>query len=143
MGFVFQSVALIAAMAALENVEFALRIAGFDRSRRERRAKECLAIVGLKARMDHRPAELSGGEQQRVAIARGFAHRPLVLFADEPTAELDSQTGMQIIRVLRSLADEHGLTVIMSSHDQAIVDLADKKILLRNGRIIAENQAQT
>ena len=143
MGFVFQSVALIAAMSALENVEFALRIAGFDRSRRERRAKECLEIVGLKARMDHRPAELSGGEQQRVAIARGFAHRPLVLFADEPTAELDSQTGMQIIKVLRSLADEHGLTVIMSSHDQAIVDLADKKILLRNGRIVAENQAQT
>ena len=111
MGFVFQSVALIAAMSALENVEFALRIAGADRNGREQRAKECLAMVGLQARMNHRPGELSGGEQQRVAIARGFAHRPQVLFADEPTAELDTHTGLQVVSILRDLIGEQGVTI--------------------------------
>ena len=141
MGFVFQSVALIAAMSALENVEFALRIAGVDRNGRERRAKECLAMVGLKSRMDHRPGELSGGEQQRVAIARGFAHRPQVLFADEPTAELDTHTGMQVVAILRALADEHGVTVVMSSHDPAIVELADQRVPLRDGRVVEAEPA--
>ena len=135
MGFVFQSVALIAAMSALENVEFALRIAGADRGGRERRARECLAMVGLRSRMHHRPGELSGGEQQRVAIARGFAHRPQVLFADEPTAELDTHTGMQVVGILRGLTGEQGVTVVMSSHDPAIVDLADRRVSLRDGRI--------
>lgn len=136
MGFVFQSVALIAAMSAIENVEFALRIAGVDRRGRESRARECLSMVGLKSRMNHRPGELSGGEQQRVAIARGFAHRPQVLFADEPTAELDTHTGMQVVAILRALVDEHGVTIVMSSHDPAIVDLADQRVPLRDGRII-------
>ena len=137
MGFVFQSVALIAAMSALENVEFALRIAGFDRGGRERRARECLTMVGLRSRLHHRPGELSGGEQQRVAIARGFAHRPQVLFADEPTAELDTHTGMQVVGILRALTGEQGVTVVMSSHDPAIVDLADRRVSLRDGRIAA------
>ena len=137
MGFVFQSVALIAAMSALENVEFALRIAGVDRAGRQRRARECLAMVGLRSRMHHRPGELSGGEQQRVAIARGFAHRPQVLFADEPTAELDTHTGMQVVGILRGLTGEQGVTVVMSSHDPAIVDLADRRVPLRDGRIAA------
>ena len=97
MGFVFQSVALIASMTAYENVEFALRIAGSESRGRRERAEEVLEMVGLEARMKHRTQELSGGEQQRVAIARAIAHRPTVVFADEPTAELDSNMGLQVV----------------------------------------------
>ena len=97
MGFVFQSVALIGLMTAYENVEFALRIAGYDKKKR-RASQECLEFVGLGNRMNHRPHELSGGEQQRVAIARAIAHRPKVIFADEPTAELDTQMGLRVVR---------------------------------------------
>jgi putative ABC transport system ATP-binding protein len=135
MGFIFQSVGLITLMSAYENVEFGLRIAGFDPAERSRRAEECLALVGLSKRMHHRPSELSGGEQQRVAIARAMAHRPAVIFADEPTAELDTAMGLQVIQRFRRLIEAEGVTVVMSSHDAAVAELADRVVAMEDGTV--------
>jgi putative ABC transport system ATP-binding protein len=135
MGFVFQSIALMPLMSAYENVEFALRVAGFDQKERKNRAEECLAMVGLQKRMHHRPQELSGGEQQRVAIARAIAHRPKVVFADEPTAELDTNMGLQIIKVFKSLVQEEGLTIVMTTHDPSMIDIADCVYTLEDGMV--------
>jgi putative ABC transport system ATP-binding protein len=136
LGFVFQSLALIASMSAFENVEFALRVAGFDARRRAGRAEECLTQVGLSARMHHRPPELSGGEQQRVAIARAIAHGPRVVFADEPTAELDTHMGLQIVKLFRNLIQGAGITVVMTTHDPGMMDLADAVFALEDGGIV-------
>jgi putative ABC transport system ATP-binding protein len=134
MGFVFQGVALIASMSALENVEFGLRVAGHPYTARLERAEECLAAIGMSERLHHRPGELSGGEQQRVAIARGFAHRPALLFVDEPTAELDTETGETILAVLRQLVEAAATTIVMSSHDPQAVEYADFVVGLADGR---------
>ncbi len=136
MGFVFQSVALIGLMSAYENVEFALRVAGYDKKKRKERAQQCLEFVGLGNRMDHRPHELSGGEQQRVAIARAIAHHPKVLFADEPTAELDTQMGLQVVKVFRDLVAKEKLTVVMTTHDPNMMELADHVYTLEDGEVI-------
>ncbi len=136
MGFVFQSVALIGLMSAYENVEFGLRVAGYDKKKRKERAQQCLEFVGLGNRMNHRPHELSGGEQQRVAIARAIAHHPKVLFADEPTAELDTQMGLQVVKVFRDLVAKEKLTVIMTTHDPNMMELADHVYTLEDGEII-------
>lgn len=138
MGFVFQSVALISLMSAYENVEFALRVAGYDKKKQKERAKECLDFVGLAKRMNHRPHELSGGEQQRVAIARAIAHYPKVLFADEPTAELDTQMGLQVMKVFRDLVAKEKLTVVMTTHDPNMMELADHVYTLGDGEVINE-----
>lgn len=138
MGFVFQSVALIPLMSSFENVDFSLRIAGYDKKTRQMRAEECLTLVGLHKRMKHMPHELSGGEQQRVAIARAIAHQPKVIFADEPTGELDTHMGLQIVRLFKRLVAEHAITVVMSSHDPNIVELADVVFSLQDGRIVEE-----
>jgi len=138
MGFIFQSVALIGLLSAYENVDFALRVAEFPAAERDARARECLGFVGLQKRMDHRPLELSGGEQQRVAIARAIAHRPQLLFADEPTAELDSHMGLQVIRVFRDLVRDHGITIVMTTHDPNMVELADYVITLEDGGVIEQ-----
>lgn len=130
MGFVFQSIALIASMTAWENVEFALRLSGYDRSMRKQRVEEVLELVGLEKRMKHRAQELSGGEQQRVAIARAIAHKPVVVFADEPTAELDMAMGLQIVNLFKTLIAKEGLTVIMTSHDPNMAALADEVFTL-------------
>lgn len=135
MAFVFQSVALIASMTAAENVEFALRLAGAPIKGRLARAKECLARVGLDKRASHRPGELSGGEQQRVAVARAVAHKPKIIFADEPTAELDSQTGAAVVLLFRELARESGVAVVMTTHDEAIMELADRVYILEDGEL--------
>ena len=124
-GFVFQSVALISTMTAFENVDFGLRVAGYDRRSRTARAEEALHLVGLEKRLTHRTQELSGGEQQRVAIARAFAHRPDVVFADEPTAELDTAMGLQIVKLVRMLVEREGMTVVMTTHDPDMMELAD------------------
>lgn len=136
MGFVFQSVALISMMSAYENVEFGLRVAGIGIRDRMKRAQECLALVGLAKRMDHRPNELSGGEQQRVAIARAIAHRPDVVFADEPTAELDTHMGLQVVRLFKTLVEHQGLTVVMTTHDPSMIDIADHVLTLEDGEIV-------
>ena len=138
MSFVFQSVALMGQMSAYENVEFGLRIAGFPVAGRRERAEECLAAVGLRQRMHHRPAELSGGEQQRVAIARAMAHHPKVLFADEPTAALDSSMGLQVMRLLRSLVEKEGVTIVLTTHDPNMVELGDHIYGIQDGEIIEE-----
>jgi putative ABC transport system ATP-binding protein len=135
MGFVFQSIGLITLMSAFENVEFGLRIAGFSPGGRTRRAEQCLALVGLAKRMHHRPSELSGGEQQRVAIARAMAHHPAVIFADEPTAELDTAMGLQVMREFRQLVTGEGLTVVMSSHDASVAEFADTVVVLEDGMV--------
>jgi len=135
-GFVFQSVALVSMMSAYENVEFGLRIAGYSPQDRKRRCEECLEIVGLGKRIHHMPSELSGGEQQRVAIARAIAHKPKVIFADEPTAELDTHMGLQIVNIFKNLVEREGITVLMTSHDPGMLEVADKVFTLKDGEIV-------
>jgi putative ABC transport system ATP-binding protein len=140
MGFVFQSVALISVMSAYENVEFGLRVAGYSQEERKKRADECLSLVGLAKRMDHRTHELSGGEQQRVAIARAIAHRPSIIFADEPTGELDTAMGLQVVKVFQRLVEEAGVTVVMTTHDPSMMELADCVFTIEDGEIIDEQR---
>ncbi len=134
-GFVFQSVALIPMMTAYENVEFVLRLSGF-KGNMKKRASECLKLVGLGQRMQHLPQELSGGEQQRVAIARAIAHHPKIIFADEPTAELDTQTGLQVMKIFKELIDKEGATMVMTTHDVGLMDIADSMYHLEDGEIV-------
>ena len=138
MGFVFQSVALISQMSAFENVDFSLRVTGYDQKEREKRAEECLELVGLGKRMKHRPHELSGGEQQRTAIARAIAHKPSVIFADEPTAELDTHMGLQVVKLFKTLIDREGLTVVMTTHDPNMMEIADHVFTLEDGVVVDE-----
>ena len=138
MGFVFQSVALISNMSAYENVEFGLRLAGVPAAERRVRAEACLELVGLGKRMTHRSHELSGGEQQRVAIARAIAHKPGLIFADEPTAELDTNMGLLVMQLFKKLVAEEGLTILMTTHDPNMVELADHVYVLEDGVIIDE-----
>jgi len=138
-GFIFQSFALLPILSAWENVEMPLRIAGV-RSRRERRqrAEAALALVGLERWATHRPAEMSGGQQQRVAIARALVSRPRLLLADEPTGELDSTTGRNLLTLLRSIVRTEGVTLITATHDRTIFDFADVVYQLRDGQIVVE-----
>ena len=138
-GIIFQSVALIPYMTALENVDFIMRIAGIGYNERQDRALECLSMVGLSKRAAHMPAELSGGEQQRVAIARAVAHRPKVLFADEPTAELDTQTGLQVVKVFLDLIEKENVTVVMTTHDPAFMEMGSKVYTMNDG-VISDEQ---
>lgn len=136
-GFVFQSVALIPMMTAYENVEFLLRLANYEGSKKKR-AEECLKLVGLGQRMHHMPQELSGGEQQRVAIARAIAHKPKIIFADEPTAELDTATGLQVMKIFKELISKEGVTIVMTTHDMGLLDIADCIYHLEDGEIVDE-----
>ena len=131
-GFVFQSVALIPIMTALEHVEFALRLTKYEGDRKQR-AMECLHLVGLSARADHMPSELSGGEQQRVAIARALANRPAILFADEPTGNLDSHTKEEIHQLFFDLRKQLGQTVVIVTHDAGLAQLCDRSCYLVDG----------
>ncbi len=135
MAFVFQSYALFPVLSALENVDLAMRIAGLPASVRERRARLLLEMVGLGNRLDHRPYELSGGQQQRVAIARALANNPLIILADEPTGELDSITGLQILRLFRKVVVDHGVTVIVATHDPTINEVAHVTYEIQDGRL--------
>jgi len=137
-GFAFQSLALLSFLTAYENVEFALRIAGYPARERKARALECLTMVDLKKRMNHRPGEMSGGEQQRVAIARAFSHSPELLFADEPTAALDTHTGLVVVDLIKSLVKDQGITVVMTTHDMGLMSIADKVYTLQDGEIVDE-----
>jgi putative ABC transport system ATP-binding protein len=139
MGFIFQSYALVPLMSAYENVEFALRIAGVPAKHRKEMAEYALESVGLKARMNHRPYELSGGEQQRTAIARAIAHRPKLILADEPTAELDSRMGLQIIKIFKDLVRTEGMTIVITTHDPAIMEIVDQVYALEDGQIVDQS----
>lgn len=134
-GFIFQSVALIPTMSAYENIEFSLRLANCKGNRKER-VTTCLRMVGLEARMNHMPQELSGGEQQRVAIARAIAHKPKVIFADEPTAELDTNTALMIVKIFKTLTDKEGATIVMTTHDTGLMDIGDKVYELEDGGLV-------
>ena len=134
-GFIFQSVALIPMLTAYENVEFALRMAKYRGDRKER-AVECLKMVGLGKRVNHMPQELSGGEQQRVAIARAIAHRPEIIFADEPTAELDTMTALQVMEIFKQLCASEGITIVMTTHDTGLMELGDVIFQLEDGELI-------
>ena len=136
MGFVFQSIALVSMMTAYENVELILRINGYPAKDRRSRVESCLERVGLAARMRHLSPELSGGEQQRVAIARAIAHKPKVVFADEPTAELDTNTGLQVVKIFTDLIRHEGATVVMTTHDPGLMEVADKVYELEDGEVV-------
>jgi putative ABC transport system ATP-binding protein len=133
-GFIFQSFNLLPHRTALENVEVPMTLAGLPTSERRQRAHELLERVGLSARADHRPSQLSGGEQQRVAIARSLSMRPLILLADEPTGNLDTTTGESIMALLLDL-NSSGLTLILVTHDPTVASHAHRLIRLRDGRI--------
>ena len=135
MGIIFQSVALIPKLTAFENIDFVLRMMNYPSKERSQRVKECLELVGLEKRMYHMPYEMSGGEQQRVAIARAIAGKPPIIFADEPTAELDSETGRKVIKLFRSLVETQKTTMIIASHDQYTTKHADEIIYLRDGQV--------
>ena len=134
-GFVFQSVALIPMMSAFENVEYALRLTRY-KGDRAARAIECLRLVGLSQRMNHLPQELSGGEQQRVAIARAIAHKPMVIFADEPTGELDTLTGLQVVKIFKELTEKEGVTIVMTTHDTGLMEIGDAVYELEDGEVV-------
>ncbi|MCL2820812.1 MAG: ABC transporter ATP-binding protein [Oscillospiraceae bacterium] len=139
MGFVFQSVALVGMLTAYENVEFILRVSKYPEKERRERAEFCLDTVGLSDRMHHLPSELSGGEQQRVAIARAIANKPRIIFADEPTAELDTNTGLQVIKLFMDTIEREGTTVVVTTHDPELMDVANKVYELADGEIISEH----
>lgn len=134
MGFVFQAVSLMPTMNAFQNVEFSMRLAGIKAGReRDKRVEECLKLVGLGNRMNHMPAEMSGGEQQRVAIARAIAHRPKLILADEPTAELDSAMAAQVTKLFQEMTRKEGITILMTTHDVGLMDAGDMIIELEAG----------
>ena len=137
-GFVFQAVALIPIMNAYENVDFAMRLAEPELTAKEvdERIRETLALVGMEERMRHMPGQMSGGEQQRVAIARAVAHRPKVVFADEPTGALDTESGLRVMQLFRNLIEKEGVTIVMTTHDPNLMELGDVVYELEDGEII-------
>ena len=138
-GMVFQSFNLIASMTLAENVELPMRFAEVDRGKRDRLASEALARVGLQGRMKHRPSELSGGEQQRAALARALINHPQLLLADEPTGNLDSHTGTEIMNMVREFNQQLGMTVIMVTHERALAErYAQRLIYLADGKLVGD-----
>ena len=137
-GFVFQAVALIPIMNAYENVDFAMRLAEPELTAKEvdERIRETLALVGMEERMRHMPGQMSGGEQQRVAIARAVAHRPKVVFADEPTGALDTESGLRVMQLFRNLIEKEGVTIVMTTHDPNLMELGVVVYELEDGEII-------
>ena len=133
--FIFQSFGLVPILSAAENVEIPLRLVKAPAKGRDARVLELLELVGLGGRAKHRPHELSGGEQQRVAIARALANRPRILLADEPTGQLDSETGHVIMLLLRDVVRTEGVTAIVATHDPVMLDVADRIVELRDGEL--------
>jgi putative ABC transport system ATP-binding protein len=138
LGFVFQGFNLLQRQSAVDNVELPLLYGSVPQRKRRLRALELLKLVGLENRADHKPNQLSGGQQQRVAIARALANHPQVLLADEPTGNLDSGTGAEILREFRRLNREHGQTILLVTHDPAVAATADRLITVRDGRIAGD-----
>ena len=135
-GFVFQSHRLLPEFTALENVMIPSLIAGLSNKESASRAKALLSEVGLSDRMDHKPSELSGGEAQRVAIARALVNKPAVLFADEPSGNLDSATKQDINRIFFEMREKHGQTIVIVTHDETLADMCDRKLVMSDGLII-------
>ena len=141
--FIFQAFGLVPILSAAENVEIPLRLVRANASERDDRVMELLDLVHLGERANHRPHELSGGEQQRVAIARALANRPKLLLADEPTGQLDSTTGHAIMATLRQVVRAEGVTAVVATHDPALLDLADRILEIQDGRIREIEQVAT
>ncbi|MEU9718354.1 ABC transporter ATP-binding protein [Streptomyces sp. NPDC047976] len=135
-GFVFQSFGLIPVLTAAENVGVPLRMRKVPAAQREERVRTLLALVGLAEHAEQRPGELSGGQQQRVALARALANEPALIIADEPTGQLDSETGRSIMRLLRAVVRSEGVTALVATHDPQLMELADRVVELRDGRIV-------
>jgi len=133
-GFVFQSYNLISTLTAVENIAFVIELAGWSKQRINDRSEELLKLVGLQHRGNHFPAQLSGGERQRVAFARALANDPPLLLADEPTGNLDTETGLEIVGILKKIRDE-GKTVIVATHDEKLLKLASRSLFLKDGRL--------
>jgi len=140
-GFVFQAFGLVPILSAAENVEVPLRLQNTAPDVRSERVAELLELVGLAGRSRHRPYELSGGEQQRVAIVRALANRPKLLIADEPTGQLDSANARTIMEVVRGLVRTEGVSAIVATHDPLLLDIADRVVELRDGRVVSSNGA--
>jgi len=141
-GFVFQSFQLLANLTALENVLLPLELAGTNAAERPReRALEMLERVGLAARSHHYPAQLSGGEQQRVALARAFGPRPAILFADEPTGNLDAETGGRVLDLVLAMHADERATLVLVTHDPAVAALAERRIHLASGRVVRDERS--
>jgi putative ABC transport system ATP-binding protein len=135
-GYIFQFYNLIPTLTALDNVGLPMLLAGVGREKKERRSMELLELVGLKNRIYHKPDELSGGEQQRVAIARALANDPAIILADEPTGDLDEETGIEIIKQMRAIIEKEKKTLIIVTHDPAIARYTTRILNLRDGQII-------
>jgi putative ABC transport system ATP-binding protein len=135
-GFVFQTFGLLPFLSARENVEAPLRLVKASRQERRARTDEVLAMVGLQGRASHRTYELSGGEQQRIALARALANKPTLILADEPTGQLDTATGHQIIDLLRFIVEETGVTAVIASHDPKVIEAVDLVYSLRDGELV-------
>jgi putative ABC transport system ATP-binding protein len=137
-GFVFQFYNLIPVLTAFENVELPMLIAGVSKREREKRARDLLETVGLAERGDHRPDELSGGEQQRVAISRALANKPSIILADEPTGDLDTKSGAEVMKIMHDLCKREGVTVIAVTHDPTISEVASRILMIRDGQIVED-----
>jgi putative ABC transport system ATP-binding protein len=137
-GFVFQAYNLIPVLTARENVEFVMQLQGVPVAARREKARAILSEVGLDGLEDRRPGELSGGQQQRVAVARAIVSEPALVLADEPTANLDSKTAENLMRLLRHMNQEHGVTFVFSTHDRLVMDFSRRLITLRDGRIVED-----
>ena len=138
-GFVFQNFHLLARNSALDNVMLPLKYAGVDKEGQLKRAKNALSQVGLESRMDHQPSELSGGQQQRVAIARALVNNPSILFADEPTGNLDSQTGRDVMQLFHNL-HQQGQTIILITHEIEVANQAERIISIKDGKIFEDQR---
>ena len=134
-GYIFQTFNLIPVMTALENVSLPMIFAGMTADDSRQKAVELLTLVGLGDRVQHKPLELSGGQQQRVAIARSFANSPAIVLADEPTGNLDTKTGLEIIELLRKLNEENGVTIITATHDHKMLDVSDRIFHMEDGKV--------
>jgi len=141
-GYIFQTFNLLLAFTAQENIEIPMVFAGVNREERRKRSKELLKLVGLADRAKNKPGQLSGGQQQRVAIARALANDPAIVLADEPTANLDLETGLEIIHVLKELNEEKGTTIITATHDLKMISVSSRIIWIRDGKVDrVENRA--
>ena len=141
-GFVFQTFNLIPVFTASENVEYPLLVQGLNSGERRKRVSEALASVGLSARANHRPDLLSGGERQRVAVARAIVHRPALVLADEPTANLDTHNATQLIDLMRDLNQRLGLTFIFSTHDQRLLEHTPRIVRLTDGQVVSDSSIE-
>ncbi|MFX1295557.1 MAG: ABC transporter ATP-binding protein [Promethearchaeota archaeon] len=138
-GYIFQFYNLIPVLNALDNVILPMLLAGVGREKRERRATELLELVGLKKRMFHKPDELSGGEQQRVAIARALVNAPSIILADEPTGDLDQETGIEVVKQMRMIIEQEKRTLVIVTHDPTVLKYTTRVLNLKDGQIIKSN----